>query len=669
MTRDSMNLYNTLIDYDKSGDLDINTVADYQAMQQIAESNFDMTKKPLIDVLSDRTFDVPEYQRLFSWKIRHHRQLWGDIQEFVDAEIRIGESNISDVFFSSVYFAINAEEDTFEIIDGQQRLTSIHMLLRAILEQLQNLKSEEFETETIGKLCTNAASQIDSLLYKYGGIASGNVPRLTLNKHDDEFFEALMSGPEAQLRYLCSDERNYIDGRRSEAAQISDLIEEFRIEQSVIEDTDPERSKFSEYIPIYDSNWRLLNGYNYYRDRVTELVDQSDSSDGKVLALINLSHYIQRSYYVGEFIIREAKPDFRMQIFEILNDRGLELTKIDRIRAAVVNAFFDESDRDEFVEYWESIVVAFATDDSKIDDYLSVYLSIIDSGIDTLGEASSELTNAFATRNLDSDVKPRLKDLDDARPFLSHAYELVSYYRQITSPAQPHDFKLDDYLNQCREILIRLNSQRMDQWRPLVLALYHHTHTSPSGSEEAFYKTLDTIEKLNFRRLFVGVNPNQFQEIFIDATHEFHQAQDRETHDPYEETRRYLINQAQSIAPSLFAERFRDTIVQAQSWNPDHVKLLFAKIANQWFREQGAVVDQNLNMEKSILNTSSHKVLCMMLVTQSGSPSSSNSTKQTQKSPRRYDDILSLLNEMMTSLLGTRDNSGRELRTLSHSDS
>lgn len=593
-----MDLYNTFIDYEQSENLGVRSIADHVAMKQIAESNFDMEKKPLIDVLSDRTFDVPEYQRLFSWKTRHHRQLWADIQEFINADLRAGEENISDVFFSSVYFAVNAQEATFEIIDGQQRLTSIHILLRTILERLQDLNGDEFEDETVATLRENGAGQIESILYKQGGVVKGNVPRLTLNKHDDEFFEALISGAEPQLRYLCSEEREYIDGRRGEAAQIYDLIEEFGISQSVIDDVDPDRSKFSEYIPIYDSNWRLLDGYSYYRDQVAELVDGRDDADSKVLALINLSNYIQQSYYVGEFIIREAKPDFRMQIFEILNDRGLELTKIDRIRAAVVNAFFDEDDKEKYVTHWESIVVAFATDNSRIDDYLSVYLSIIDSDIDTLGEASSELTNAFATRNLDSDVRPRLKDLDDARPFLTHAHDLVPYYKDITNPGHSQDFELDDYADRCREILIRLDNQRMDQWRPLVLALYHHTHTSSSGSEEEFYNTLDAIEKLNFRRLFVGVNPNRFQEIFIDAVHEFQRAQEQETTNPYERARRYLINQAQSIAPPLFAERFRDTIIQSQSWNPDHVKLLFAKIANQWFRDHIKAVDQKLNMEK-----------------------------------------------------------------------
>ncbi|WP_115891835.1 hypothetical protein [Haloferax sp. Atlit-48N] len=117
----------------------------------------------------------------------------------------------------------------------------------------------------------------------------------------------------------------------------------------------------------------------FYKDRVQEVVDAADDTDSKALALINLGHYIQNSYHVGEFIIRNAAPDFRMQIFKILNDRGLELTKIDRIRAAVVNAFFDADDRQEYVDKWEDIVVAFATDVDQIDDYLSVYLSIVDS--------------------------------------------------------------------------------------------------------------------------------------------------------------------------------------------------------------------------------------------------------------------------------------------------
>jgi hypothetical protein len=601
MPEDPSNLYNTYIDYEHGVDWDINKIADYQAMQQIAGDDFSMRKRKLGDVLADRTFNVPEYQRLFSWKTKHHRQLWSDLQQFIDAELEVGRSNVSDVFFSSMYFAVDKESNTYEIIDGQQRLTSIHILLRTILEQLQDINAEAIDSEDIAKLREGVITQIESVLYKFESVSKGEVPRLSLNKHDDNddadigFFEALISGEEKQLAYLCSDEREYIDGRRGDAMRISDLIDEFGISEEMLEDREPNRSKF---IPIYDSNERLLGAYNLYQERIAEVTAEYDDPASSALALINLSNYIQQSYHIGEFIIEDAAPDFRMQIFEILNDRGLELTKIDRIRAAVVNAFFDVDDKDKYIQKWEDIIIAFATNDSQIDEYLSVYLSIIDSEIDTVGEASSELTHAFGTRNIESDVRPRLNDLGEARDFLDHAHELVTYYKDITNAElEPQDLKLNDYSRRCQEVLVRLNDQQMNQWRPFILALYHYTVTAPDGSEAKFYATLDTVEKLNFRRLLVGEDPNIFQEIFIETVHRLFLAQQEGVEDdPYERAQRYLINEMQSTTPDLFSDRFLDTITQAQSWNPPHAKLLFGKIANQRFRDEGTIVDRRLNM-------------------------------------------------------------------------
>lgn len=604
MPQDSSSLYDTYIDYEHATDLDVNSIADYQAMQQIAADDFSMRKRTLGEVLVDRTFKVPEYQRLFSWQTKHHRQLWSDFQQFVEADLGKDRSNISDVFFSSMYFAVDKESNTHEIIDGQQRLTSIHILLRMILKHLQEIDPDTIESDGVTTLRDGVIQQIESVLYKFESVATGEVPRLSLNKHDDDddadigFFEALISGPETRLAYLCSDEREYIDGRRGDATRISDLVDDFNISDELVEDRDPDRSKCSKFIPIYDSNQRLLDAYQFYHDRVSEVITERDSPQSRALALINLNNYIQQSYHIGEFIIEDAAPDFRMQIFEILNDRGLELSKIDRIRAAVVNAFFDTKDRKKYIKKWEDIVVAFATNDRQIDQYLSVYLSIIDSEIDTVGEASAELTHAFGTRNIESNVRPRLNDLDEARKFLDHAHELVSYYKDITNDElEPQDLQLRNYSQRCQEILVRLNDQRMNQWRPFVLALYHHTATASSGSEAKFYEILDTVEKLNFRRLLVGEDPNIFQEVFIETVHRLYLAPDEDGEDDlYERSQRFLINEVQSMNPSLFGDRFLDTIVQSQSWNPSQAKLLLGKIANQHFRDEGTIVERRLNM-------------------------------------------------------------------------
>ncbi len=153
-----------------------------------------------------------------------------------------------------------------------------------------------------------------------------------------------------------------------------------------------------------------------------------------VRALLNVSRYLQHAFHVGEYVIRQAEADFRMQIFEILNDRGVELTKIDRIRAAVVNAFYDPEDGDNYIRKWESIVSEFGGDDGRIDDYLSVYLTTVDADVDTIGDASDELTNAFDTRKLDGKATPRLEDPEDAKEFISRQMSWLDITNRSQTP-------------------------------------------------------------------------------------------------------------------------------------------------------------------------------------------------------------------------------------------
>jgi len=64
----------------------------------------------------------------------------------------------------------------------------------------------------------------------------------------------------------------------------------------------------------------------------------------------------------------------------------------------------------------------------------------------------------------------------------------------------------------------------MDQWRPFVLALYYHTNPESERDAAQFYRVLETIEKLNLRRLLISERPSIFREVFIEAVEEFNLA-------------------------------------------------------------------------------------------------------------------------------------------------
>lgn len=95
-------------------------------------------------------FVIPIYQRTYSWNLEQCKQLWNDIVE-------AGENgHISSHFIGSVVYI---EQDTYQIssntamlvIDGQQRLTTIFLLLEAFAREL-SIRQKEIDRMSSDKL-------------------------------------------------------------------------------------------------------------------------------------------------------------------------------------------------------------------------------------------------------------------------------------------------------------------------------------------------------------------------------------------------------------------------------------------------------------------------------------------------------------------------------------
>src|SRR5436189_5261550 len=82
-----------------------------------------------------KQFIVPIFQRDYSWGTKHCQQLWNDL-------VRVGNDvNVEAHFLGSVVY-ISAEESSAGItrwllIDGQQRMTTLTLLLTALRNQLE----------------------------------------------------------------------------------------------------------------------------------------------------------------------------------------------------------------------------------------------------------------------------------------------------------------------------------------------------------------------------------------------------------------------------------------------------------------------------------------------------------------------------------------------------
>lgn len=83
------------------------------------------------------TYSIPQYQRPYSWEKEHCERLWEDVLDFYDKT----ESKDERYFLGNL--VIHPAGDTFVVIDGQQRLTTILLLIKALHQKAATVTALE----------------------------------------------------------------------------------------------------------------------------------------------------------------------------------------------------------------------------------------------------------------------------------------------------------------------------------------------------------------------------------------------------------------------------------------------------------------------------------------------------------------------------------------------
>ena len=118
--------------------------------------------KPLIVILSDKLFRIPEYQRHYSWQTKQRNELFEDIKKLQTAREKYDERTH---FMATIVCLKTKDKEqvgsntfyVYDVVDGQQRLTTLVILLKAISLKL---RTEEQLDE---------AKELDKLLVKDDG--------------------------------------------------------------------------------------------------------------------------------------------------------------------------------------------------------------------------------------------------------------------------------------------------------------------------------------------------------------------------------------------------------------------------------------------------------------------------------------------------------------------
>lgn len=140
-------------------------------------------------MFKDKTFHVPRYQRAYDWKDDQVADFARDVDNIVGARLSGGSSPH---FFGAV-ISIYDEETDFEIVDGQQRLTTLMLCLKELRDRWLDLaEATRQKRKEVSAVAAERADEVHKIVF------AGNELRLVLSKRDKDFFHDLITGVQSE---------------------------------------------------------------------------------------------------------------------------------------------------------------------------------------------------------------------------------------------------------------------------------------------------------------------------------------------------------------------------------------------------------------------------------------------------------------------------------------
>ncbi len=255
-------------------------------------SKLNIDQKTIAGLFSDKKSDflIPDYQRPYAWEDTECQTLWEDIFNFAfpDNDYSKFDSN-SDEYFLGPIVTFKNDNNKMEVIDGQQRLTTLMLLLRAFYEKFGMMQDENSK---------KTRENLEKCIWKTDEFGTPDKSKLKIDSEvatdndKEEFLNILKLGAapeEMKSKYAI----NY----RFFQKQINEFLQKFP-------------SYFS-YLPT-----RILNN------------------------CILLP-------------IEAESQDTALRIFSTLNDRGLPLSDADIFKAQFYKYYTKKGVKDKFIKRWK----------------------------------------------------------------------------------------------------------------------------------------------------------------------------------------------------------------------------------------------------------------------------------------------------------------------------
>lgn len=265
----------------------------------MATMNFNTTNATLRQLLGNGLgYRVPPFQRDYSWTEDEWDDLWQDILGLFEAD---GEP----AHYMGYLVLQSADSKSFDIIDGQQRLTTISVMILACLGHMQDLISGKLDAE-------NNTKRKDQLQNSYIGYLDpvSLVPRskLALNRHNNRFYQT----------YLVPLEKM------------------------------PQRG-------LNASEHQLRKAFNWFKEKIKTRAGTTVNSGKELAAFIDA--LVDRLFFTVITVTDELNA---FKVFETLNARGVRLSATDLLKnylfSVISSQDTHETELKALEERWERIV-------------------------------------------------------------------------------------------------------------------------------------------------------------------------------------------------------------------------------------------------------------------------------------------------------------------------
>ena len=404
----------------------------------------------------DITYFIPKYQREYVWGKHNWELLFDDVW-----------TNEEDHFLGSI-ICINTkmdsqDNDRLELIDGQQRMTTLNILFLALYQHLSSFKASIEDDEEL----TEFSSELLNLKYKL--VLKSDKKTLRL--------EPSVSGNNKQdFEHLFSKETKLLENKFpwSNNAGNRKIVKAFRYFSNRLLDV---TKNGDEEVPVFDLKESL-----------------------KLLKKVNSSILVK---------IEVSNHSDAFTLFETLNNRGVPLSPLDLIK----NSFLNESEKnnpnsiDENFERWNSLIQNLTDDYNVQERFLRHFYNSFknESQIEVKGKTKALRSNII---NIYDTLIKR-----DSEYFFERLYKSSEIYNQLIIPNNEENNEL--VTKKLRDL------QNIGGAASYALLLYVFEKYDLSDENKA--DLIEFLVKFFLRRNITDTPPTRdLDNIFIDIIKKLH---------------------------------------------------------------------------------------------------------------------------------------------------